>query len=183
MDVGRKAKLLLTVAVALGLAAYLLVVDLGVNAGRVHYGVEVPGLDLGGMTEAEAIPKLEELGTTIRDAPLVFTTPGFDCRFAPRQLGWGPQPFDTFRTALKVGRSGGVWTSLRQRARAWFGGAQISWAGSLRRSAVDRWLEDCEALADGMRVAIDIDKLRNELERLVETWPRGQIYNLPLASD
>jgi hypothetical protein len=181
MDVSPRAKLILAVGVVAGLLLYLLVVDLGVNAGRVHHGVSVPGLDLGGLTEAEAIPKLEELGTTLRDAPIVFSTPGFDCRVAPRELGWGPQPFDTVRAAMKVGRSGGLWTSLEERLGAWLGGSEIGWAGSLRESAVERWLDDCEELAGGMRVAIDIDKLRVELERLVETWPRQQVYNLPLA--
>ena len=183
MDVSPRAKLILAVGVVIGLALYLLIVDLGVNAGRVHHGVSVPGLDLGGMTEAEAIPKLEEIGTTLRDAPIVFTTPGFDCRLAPRQLGWGPQPFDTFKLAMKVGRSGGALRSLEQRLRAWFGGTRIGWAGSLRASAVDRWLEDCETLAEGMQVDIDTERLRVELERLVEMWPREQVHDLPLASE
>ncbi len=181
MEVSSRAKLIIALAAVIGLALYLVVLDLGVNAGRVHHGVSVPGLDLGGMTEAEAIPKLEDLGSQLRDAPIVFTTPGFDCRLAPRQLGWGPQPFDTFRTAMRVGRSGGALISLRDRTRAWFGGREVGWAGSLRTAAVERWLDDCEELAAGMGVAIDREGLRKELQRLVETWPRDQVYDLPLA--
>jgi hypothetical protein len=37
-----------------GVLVYVLIVDFGISAGRIHHGVSVAGVDLRGLTEAEA---------------------------------------------------------------------------------------------------------------------------------
>ncbi|MCA1704987.1 MAG: hypothetical protein LC808_17680, partial [Actinobacteria bacterium] len=67
-----------------GLLLYLLLVDLGVNAGRVHYGVTVGGYDVGGHTYPETFELLRERGKELEKAPIVLGAEGFDCRFTPK---------------------------------------------------------------------------------------------------
>lgn len=41
-------RVLLGLGALVGVLLYLLIVDLGVTAGRIHYGVSVSGFDVGG---------------------------------------------------------------------------------------------------------------------------------------
>ncbi|MDR2587748.1 MAG: hypothetical protein LBC23_05770, partial [Coriobacteriales bacterium] len=62
---------LIALAVVVGLAAFGLVFDVATNFGKIHRGVTVQGVDLGGLTRADAAARLEEeLGATIASAPV-----------------------------------------------------------------------------------------------------------------
>lgn len=182
MKVAPVGKAALVIAIAVAFAAYALVVDLGMSAGQIHAGVTVRGLDVGGLTEAEAAALLEERGHLLQQTPIVFSTEGFDCRFVPAELGWGPQPFDTARSAMAVGRSGGWTQALADRWRAWTGGVDVPWAGSPDPGKVGRFLNQCEELAEGLGLELDRGRTRFLIRRTIETWPRAQILDLPVSS-
>lgn len=180
--------------VVLGLVAvfaYLVVVDLGMHAGRVHRGVNVAGFDVGGLTEIEAFDALRERQQLLGETPVVFIANGFDCRALPAvpegeddedvpDLGWSPQPFNTARDAMEVGR-GGLFEGLRERFDAWFGGVRIGWAGTVDPAKVDDFLDYCEENAEVVDVTIDRPKLRYRIRRAIVTYPRGPIdFKVPL---
>src|SRR5919106_2119536 len=89
----------------LALIGYLVLIDLGINAGRVHAGVRVDGIDVGGLTLAEALATLEDAGQDLKGQEVIPTAEGFDCRFTPREAGWRPQAVATVRMAMRVGRA------------------------------------------------------------------------------
>ncbi|HEX2058617.1 MAG TPA: hypothetical protein VHI71_09625 [Actinomycetota bacterium] len=175
-----KARLALGVLGLVALAGYVIVVDLGMHAGRVHRGVNVAGFDIGGLTELEAFEALRERQELLEDTPLVFIANGFDCRTLPADLGWSPQPFNTAQDAMEVGRRG-VLSGLRERVDAWFGGVRIGWAGTVDPREVDDFLDYCEENAEVVNATVDRGKMRYRIRRAIVTYPRGPIdFKVPL---
>lgn len=172
-----------TVVIVFGVVtviAYVLLLEFAINAGRVHRGVDVEGFAVGGLNYAEAAAALEDRGTAMKLAPMIFTTEGFDCRFTPEDIGWGPQPADTADAAMEVGRDGGVLDALRERMKAWTDGVRVEWAGSPDTAKVGRELNRCEKLAAGLGLEIDRPKLRYAIKKTIVTWPRNPVP-IPLA--
>ena len=176
----RIAKLLLATGVAAGIVAYVVIVDLGVNAGRIHYGVSVEGVYVGGLTVPEAVDRLTERGKEIKGATVTFSVPGVNCYFLPRDVGWGPQPADTAKRAIEVGRAHAPFGALLDRIDAWLGGIQIGWAGAVKPPKVDRFLDECADNAMGQGLVVDRDRLRTAVARAIVTWPRPVSFRLPL---
>lgn len=170
-----------TVAVLLviGATGYGLLLEFAINAGRIHRGVDVEGFDVGGLNYPEAVEELTARGEELKSAPMIFTTEGFDCRFTPEDVGWGPQPSDTADAALDVGRTGGIGDALGQRWDAWTDGVTVEWAGSPDPARVGRELNRCEETAAGLALTIDRAKLRYKIKRAIVTWPRRP-FRIPL---
>lgn len=180
MQLSPAVKTVVVVFSVVGLIGYLLLLEFAVNAGRVHRGVSVQGYEVGGLNYTEAVAELNARGTELKAAPMIFTTEGFDCRFTPAHIGWGPQPSDTADQAMEVGRDGGVVEALRERFRAWTDGVTIEWAGSPDAAKVGRELNRCEKQAGGLGLEIDRPKLRYAIKRAIVTWPR-EPFPIPLA--
>jgi hypothetical protein len=179
--VSRAAKTFIAVGVAFAVAIFLVIVDLGVNAGRIHYGVSVERIDVGGLTGPEAVDRLREHGLRLKSTAITFSAPGASCSFIPGQLGWGPQPADTTKLALAVGREGVPFSALADRVRAWFGGVKVGWAGSTDKEEVDEFLAECEKSAGGQGLVIDRAQLRYRVRRAIVTWPRPVSFRFPLV--
>lgn len=163
-----------------GLLAYVLLLELAINAGRVHRGVNVEGYEIGGLNYAEAVEALSQRGRKLKATPMIFTTEGFDCRFTPGDIGWGPQPSDTADAAMEVGRDGDVVPALSERIRAWTDGVAIEWGGSADAAKVERELDRCGELAAAVGLEIDRAKLRQAIEDGIVTWPRHP-FPIPLV--
>lgn len=177
-----KSRLALGGVSLVALAGYGVVVDLGMHAGRVHRGVTVAGVDVGGRTELEAFEALRERQALLEDTPVVFLANGFDCRAMPADLGWSPQPFNTARDAMEVGR-GGVLAGLRERVDAWIGGYKVGWAGTVDPGKVDEFLDYCEENATVVNATVDRPKLRFRIRRAIVTYPRTPLmFKVPLES-
>lgn len=163
----------------LSILAYLVIFDLGVHAGRVHRGVNVQGIDVGGLTQAEARRVLADYGARLRHGPIVFTTEGYDCRLIPGEIEWRPNPAQTARRAMAVGRSDGFFPSLRNRLRSWFGGVSVSWGGA-PSDRVEEFVDDCARRGADFGVSVDREGLAIAMTRLMNRWPRAQLHELPL---
>lgn len=173
-------RVVLAVAALAGLLAYLVVVDLGMHAGRVHRGVTVAGFDVGGLTELEAFEALRERQALLESAAVVFIANGFDCRTIPEDLGWNPQPFNTVQDAMEVGR-GGVIEGLRERFAGWFGGVKVGWAGGADPALVDDFIDYCERNAEVINADVDRGKLRYRVRRALVTYPRSPLdFKVPV---
>jgi hypothetical protein len=177
----RTAKILLSLSVLLAALLFLLIVDLGVNAGRIHYGVRVDHLNLGGLTELEAVDVLDHRGSAMAQAPVVFKRDGVRCVFLPVDVGWSPKVHRAVADALAVGRDGSALHAGRQRLQAWFGGVKIRWPQQTNRHQVAGVLDRCQKLAAASGLEISRWKMRLKIKVALATWPR-RTFHIPLAN-
>ncbi|HEX2050689.1 MAG TPA: hypothetical protein VHJ34_08670 [Actinomycetota bacterium] len=154
-----------------GLVAYAVIVDLGVNAGRVHRGVSVDGVDVGGLSEVEAARLLATRAERIRSGPGVeFALEGrtFTYRIRAADVGWTPAPTETAAAAMAVGRSGGLVRALWDRARATVGGIELTW-GATDGRLVTGVLDELAAALDARGVTLDRGRMRYKIRRAFVT--------------
>ncbi|HEX3328067.1 MAG TPA: hypothetical protein VHV50_13830 [Actinomycetota bacterium] len=181
MKLSRSAKIVLSVSALIATLVFLIIVDLGVNAGRIHYGVRLDHLNLGGLTELEAVDVLDRRGVEMTQAPVVFERQGVTCTFLPLAVGWTPKVRRATSNALAVGRQGSLLHAGRQRLHAWFGGVRIKWPGRTSRHQVGAVLDQCQRRAAAAGLQISRWKMRLKIKDAIVTWPR-RIFHIPLAS-
>ena len=173
------ARTLLGLAALAGLAIFLLIVDLGVNAGRIHYGVSVAGFDIGGMTGQEALTALRERKALLRHEEICFRGPRFRSCTVPARLGWAPDPSITRDEAMRVGRDDAPFGALGARLRAWVAGVNVPWSSGPRAHKVDRLLDDWERELASNGHRINRGRLRFRITRAILTFPRRP-FRIPL---
>lgn len=156
----RSAKAVGTALLVLGFFFYLVLIDFGVNAGRVHYGVRVDGFDVGGRTFTEAVALLAERGESVRDERLEYRAGSFTCGFTPHEIGWGPQPHDTAEAAMGVGRPFSSIGSLGERVDAWLGGYEVEWADDADPTRIEGVVERCRDKARAAGHPLNEEMLR-----------------------
>jgi hypothetical protein len=175
----RVTKAVLALGAVAGVGLYSVIVDLGVNAGRIHYGVTVSSFDVGGMTGREALRALKQRRSFLRREEICFRGPHFDSCAKPALLGWSPDTVATVEEALAVGREGGPFGALADRTRAWIRGVNVSWSSGPRANKVTRLMDDwARRLAPGGHV-VDRAKLRFRVRRAILTYPR-RVFRIPL---
>lgn len=180
MNLSARAKVLLAIATLVGISAYLVVLDMGLNAGRIHHGVDVRGIDVGGLTRDEAAAVLEEEGERLAVSPVILTREGMSCNFEPVELGWDPRPNDTAVAAYRVGRGVDWLAALGSRVKAWVAGATVDWNDRLDSAKVSELIDYCEEQGEGLGYEVRRYKLRIRIREAIKTWPRGPV-NIPIA--
>jgi hypothetical protein len=178
VNLSRPARILIVSFVIVGALGYAVVVEFGLTAGRVHEGVDVEGVDLGGMTLTDAADALEKRGELLRTEPIIFTAEGMTRCLIPYELGWGPQSFATAEAAMDVGRKGGL-SVLGDRMRAWLWGVQVDWVGRPSWHSVTDLLDEWERQAEASGFELRRFLLRKRIRRAIVTWPRRP-YEIPL---
>jgi hypothetical protein len=179
VNLSTRAKALLAVGLLIGLVVWVVLLDYGINAGRIHYGVHVRGVNVGGMTLEEAMDVLQERGEEMRYEGVVLSAEGMNCSFIPDDVGWGPKPKSTAEAARDVGFRGGLSTSMRERIKAWFSGVRVDWADKPNVRKVTSVIDDCEEQAEALHLELDRYKLRRLMRRAIVTWPR-RIFQVPV---
>jgi hypothetical protein len=169
-----RAKVGLAIATLVGIAAYLTIVDYGINAGRIHHGVDVRGIDVGGMTKEEATAVLDAEGERFAGAPVILTREGFSCNFVPHELGWDPRPFETAVAAYRIGRGESWWAALGARAKAWVAGSTVPWNDRIDPDAVGELLDRCEREATALGYNLRRHRLRGLIRDAI-TAPRSPV--------
>jgi hypothetical protein len=179
MNIGVRPKIVLALGLVVGLLAYLVIVDLGINAGRIHRGVQVAGLDVGGLTPTQAEEKLRQRADELKYALISFHRDGVVCRFTPLEVGWDPRPDDTATAADEVGREDGIWGALSHRFRSWFFGAKVHWRASIDARKMRRTITACELQALTRHLAVDRQELRRKIKHAIVHLPRRN-YRVPI---
>lgn len=126
----RKARLLRSRAlVVLVVVVALLVLgsaaDATATAGRVHPGVTVGGVKVGGETPAAAMTVLKEKLPAKAAAPVKVVAGHKKWSVTSSQIGGSFDYQGLLADAMAVGRSGGFIASAGQRLQAWFGGRAL----------------------------------------------------------
>jgi hypothetical protein len=181
MNISARAKIGLGLATLLGVVVYLVIVDYGINAGRIHRGVDVRGVDVGGLTTTEAADLLTERGTELEETPVIFTKEGLSCNFMPNELGWEARPFDTAVAAYRIGRGRSWLGALGTRVKAWVAGVTVDWLDEPDPEAVTRLIDLCERNARGVGYELKRYRLRQKIREAIRMWPR-QPVNIPVES-
>jgi hypothetical protein len=181
VEIGARPKIFLGLIIVVGLLVYLVVVDLGVNAGRVHRGVEVSGLNVGGLTPTEAEDALRARADELKYSLISFTRDDLVCRFTPLEVGWNPRPAETAEAAREVGREENVINALSERMRAWFFGKKVHWKASLDQGKLHQTITRCKREGMAANVQLDAEKFRRKIRRAIVHWPRRG-YAVPVES-
>ena len=105
------------------------IVDIGASAGRIHPGVTVAGVNVGGKTPAAATTLLQSELAKKADAPVTvtYTAQGKTKSWSvtSSQVGVSYDAMAIADQAMKVGRTGGFLSSISGRAVAWFKGVAL----------------------------------------------------------
>ncbi|MGH2748060.1 MAG: hypothetical protein ACRDKB_09075 [Actinomycetota bacterium] len=165
-----------------GVITLLVLVDLGISAGRIHHGVFVDRIDVGGMTEVEAARTLRVAARAYRREPLVLITEGLTYPTLPARVGWEPRPAETASRAMRVGRTDLPLGALADRLEAWIGKVVVEWVGGIDPVKLGRVVDDVERRVAALGTAIDRDELIRRIERTVAVLPRAPV-EIPIAHD
>jgi hypothetical protein len=194
MQLNRLPKFMLISAGLLALLAWLLIVEFGVNAGKVHYGVELRGdLNVGGMTRSELRGVLKERAEEMFFEPVVLgaegigpinvypRTPTFEiAKDEVRAVNWNPRYIETIDALMAVGRKNGPLAALSDRFDAYFGGVKVPWQGAPAAYKVtERVIDPIEELGEKEGLTLDRDVLRVKLRQALNEWPRQPFYRIP----
>jgi vancomycin resistance protein YoaR len=95
------------------------------HQGRVYQGVQVAGLDLGGLSPADARARLEEQFAEYAGSALIFTAGDQSFEVTPAQAGARLDSATTIEAAMNWGRQGSLWDQSRAWARALVHGVAI----------------------------------------------------------
>ncbi len=121
----------LNAAVAIvGLVLIASVVGLGLYAyghqGRIYQGVSVAGVELSGMTRAEAEMALEHDYSLYMNTPLVLSHNGANYAITPGELGVRVDSAASVDSAMQYGREGSIWNRSRDWVSALFSGSDVA---------------------------------------------------------
>ncbi|MDQ3784167.1 MAG: hypothetical protein M3360_04720 [Actinomycetota bacterium] len=184
MVVSRASRAVIGLVAVVGLLVYLAIIDFGVSAGRIHHGVSVQGIEVGGLTQTEAARVLEARGRERRETRVYFGREGLRrLSFTPKEVGWWPHAEATAESAMQIGRQGSPFQAILDRVRAWFGGVAIGWTGPLRAGKVDRVLDRWEGVARKHGLVINRGFLRYKIRRAVIFHPPQSLFRVPLVTE
>jgi hypothetical protein len=173
--------LLLAAGVVL-VVAYVAVVELGINAGRIHFGVTVRGMDVGGLTVEEAVQRLQGRAALLDSKPLVLGSQGVGrVSVFPSDLRWMAKAEKTAAEAAAVGRDGDLFTAVSDRVVAYLDGIDVPWEGGPRPRKVSKLINQIEKRVAEDGLDLDRARLRGKIKRLVQKWPRARWYRIPVS--
>lgn len=161
MKLSPLAKSGVAVGGVIAFALFLIVVDLGVNAGRIHYGVSVEGVDLGGLTRREAIGELEgHVADLEEDLVIQLTAEGLNVGITPERLGWSYNPRTTVRAAYNVGRDDAPFGALSDRIGSWLWGTKVDFRGRfVDEGTLEELFDEWDERLSGFGDPLDRDAL------------------------
>ena len=120
-------------AIAVGAVAVALVlvvaVDAFASAGRVHPGVTIAGVRVGGMKPAQASAELEKQLPAKSSEPVTVVYGKKTWKIAPSDISLTFDYPSLTARAMAVGRDGGFAQSVSQRVAAWFGKERLLASG------------------------------------------------------
>jgi hypothetical protein len=171
----RTAKISLAGIIGVCVLLFGLIVDFGINAGVVHRGVTISGLDVGGLTLEETQRALNDHRSKMRQTEVCFSGRDFEDCLLPDDLGWFPGGSEIRALALKafdVGRRGGPLTALRERLRAWSGDVKLSFPPSAKPSKVTDVIDEWEQELLESDLRLDRARTRARIKDALAAWPR-----------
>ncbi len=119
-------------------------IDVGFSAGRVHPGVRVAGVAVGGMTQGEAISTINTGIRPLLERPVKVTVGADSWDLTADQIGASVDATALAAAAYKVGRGSGFADVVVARVAAWFGRESIALAVAADEALVSSTLGEID---------------------------------------
>jgi len=110
--------------------------DMGLSAGRIHPGVRVAGVAVGGMTRTEAIAAIDTGIKPLLERPIKVTAEADSWDLTAAQVGASVDASALATAAYGIGRGTGLGGVVGERLAAWFGREDIPFAVSVDEALV-----------------------------------------------
>jgi vancomycin resistance protein YoaR len=141
---------IIVAAVCVGVLLLAVAVDAVASLGRIHPGVTVVGVSVGGMTPAQASNALSTQLPAKSAAPVTVTYQDQSWTVNPADVGLAFDYPKIVEASMAVGRSGNVFVRVRDRVSAWFGGVKVA---AIALSDPTRLAATIAKISDGTDVA------------------------------
>lgn len=157
---------------ALAAAAVAAVLVLGVaadavaSAGRIHPGVRVDGVPVGGMTIEEATGAIARGASDVLGREVVLEAGDEQWKITAQEVGGSVDATALAEAAYRIGRSANVVQSFKERLYAWFGAERIPLRVRLDDAALDGLLDAMDASVGNPATDASVEILGTEV-RLV----------------
>ncbi len=119
---GNPAKRMAVIVIASILSIFILfgIVDAALFVNKVHGGVTVSGIAVGGMDEKEALAEVNKLASRLEKRTITVKYQGKVWEIDPTELKVNINREKTVQNAFKVGRQNGVFKSIGEKISLWF---------------------------------------------------------------
>ena len=148
MSVGRWSgeRLVWWATAAVASVLLLLILSLSVygftHRNQIYEGVSVAGIDLSGMSRAEATERLEAAATSYGETPMTMVTDDQTFEVAPAEIGFDLDSAGSADRAFAYGRDGSLWERSQDWVTGLFDGTATSAEVQVDQTALDTWLSD-----------------------------------------
>ncbi len=157
-------------------ALTLVGLDAAIAAGRIHPGVRVDDISVGGMRVDSAADVLREEAGSRFEEPVTLTFEDRSWEVTAGAIGAAPEPVADAESAYRIGRRGSVWDRVSERASCWFEPTAIPLSVSSDPSATATVLDaiasevetspaDAWVSVDGTQVVLHPAKVGVEIDR------------------
>ncbi|MDI6712265.1 MAG: VanW family protein [Anaerosomatales bacterium] len=120
-------------------------VDAAASAGRIHPGVRVDGVSVGGMTVEEAAGAIASGATDVLGREVVLEAGDEQWKITAQEVGGSVDATALAQAAYRIGRSGNVARSVKERLFAWFGAERVALRVRVDDAALDGLLDAIDA--------------------------------------
>lgn len=160
------ASLLLLLLVAVG-------VDAGLSAGRIHPGVRVAGVAVGGMTRTEAISAIDTGIKPLLERPVKVTVASDSWDLTAAQVGASVDASSLATAAYGIGRGAGFSGVVGERLAAWFGRENIAFAVGVDEALMSNVLGQIDDAVGVAAVDASVEVTGTEVRLVPSTDGKG----------
>jgi len=197
----RRRRLSTRTKVLLGVGAFILavilvfVIEAGINYNKIHSGISVAGVELGGLSEEEATAALAKYAREAQADPIKLTAGGKTWSVKPTEIGATVDVAGAVTAAMDVTRDGNIFTNMGRRWKLYFSAVDLPLQSGVDRSLLDPFIAEIaeelkvEPVDAGLAVAggdiqitgglngqtVDTDALRTELSALLVSMKSGEV--------
>jgi len=134
---GLRFKILLALGCLIALLVVALFVEAAISYGRVHPGVYVNGVDLGGMTENEAVATLASHVRKAQSSPIRLVAGERSWEIMPADAGAKMDVTGAVTAAMNVTREGNAFVDLYRRWKLYFSPVDLPLVGAVDEEKLD----------------------------------------------
>lgn len=140
--------ILVVVGVIVALFLILVVVDTALYHNKIHAGVSVGGQGLGGLTEAQAITKLDALVEQSQNSSITYTKDGQKYTVTASQIGAKVDVEKTVEKAYAASNGSNFVVNFGHRVALYFTGEDVDAQGTIDNSLLSKALSDLAQQVD-----------------------------------
>ena len=177
---------LLWVAAGMGALACLFVlavlIDSALSYNKVHAGISVAGVDLGGKTKAEAISLLDQAVKATQDKPITLTAGDKTWTVLPADVGATMDVEAVVKTAMGVTRQSNVFGDIGARWKLYFSGKEVPLTGTVDSARLAAFIAGIASTVDVPAVDAGL-AIENGTIRVISSSDGKVVDQAQLAKD